>query len=51
MAFLFQKRIQYDILGLSNAPDYFRIEKLTGEVKIKADLRDDPVRQTLYRVT
>ena len=38
----FQTDIQYEVVGTSNAPDYFMVEPNSGEVKIKADIRDDP---------
>jgi hypothetical protein len=50
LLFMFQTNVEYKITGLSNAPDYFSIDRSTGEVRVKANLRDDSVRQTVYRV-
>ena len=46
-----QAGVSYVLVGLSNGPDYFKVDASTGEVRIKADLRDDPVKQTSYRVS
>ena len=42
--------MSYEIVGLSNAPDYFSINARSGEIKLKSDLRNDPVKQKLYVV-
>ena len=47
---MFQNNIRYAIVGTSNAPDYFRIEAKEGQIKIKKDLRDDPVKMDSYLV-
>ena len=47
----FQNKMSYDIVGLSNAPDYFSIDAKSGEIKLKTDLTDDPVKQLLYVVS
>ena len=49
--FIFQENIVYEVEGLSNAPDYFDVDAQTGQVRIISDLRDDPVRQGMYRVS
>ena len=43
--------MSYEIVGLSNAPDYFSIDAKSGEIKLKTDLTDDPVKQLLYVVS
>ena len=48
--FDFQSSITYEITGLSNAPDYFSIGENDGQIKVKSDLTQDPVKQAMYRV-
>ena len=46
---MLQNDIKYSIIGTSNAPDYFRIEEKSGQ--IKKDLRDDTVKMDVFRVS
>ena len=47
---IFQRKTSYEIVGLSNAPDFFSIDAKSGEIKLKTDLRTDPVKQKFYVV-
>ena len=49
--YIFQTSIVYELIGLSNAPDYFEVHQTTGEVRVKADIKDDPVKQDVYHVS
>jgi protocadherin Fat 4 len=42
--------VKYEVVGTSNAPDYFTVTETSGEVKIKTDLRDDPGKMVFYRL-
>ena len=45
-----QNGIKYELLGIGQALEFFRIEENSGEIKIAKKLREDETRQDSYRV-
>lgn len=49
--FLYQQNnIQYELIGIGTALEYFTVVERSGEVKIRKKLREDLSRQPTYRV-
>ena len=48
--FFFQNGIKYELLGIGQALEFFRIEENNGQIKIAKKLREDETRQDSYRV-
>ena len=45
-----QNNIQYELIGIGTALEYFTVVERSGEVKIRKKLREDFSRQPTYRV-
>ena len=45
-----QNNIQYELIGIGTALEYFTVVDRSGEVKIRKKLREDVSRQPTYRV-
>ena len=51
LVLLFQSDVQYTVLGIGSAPDYFYVDPNNGGVKIKQPLKDDPHKLNNYVVS
>lgn len=45
-----QNNVKYEVVGISNAPEFFRVVENTGEIRIKDELIKDKI-TTEYRVS